>query len=143
MKKTQTLSALLAEDRAGTSKREANKIALLARWDEIEEALAAGYTVARLWRVMQKNGLVDMNYDNFRKGIVRIRKRKEAATGKSTAVIGKAAVPTGQVARAEPKGSAGPKAKDEQKQGEAGLAAKKGEIKGFKFNPVPNKEELF
>ncbi|QSA99326.1 TraK family protein [Methylococcus sp. EFPC2] len=130
---SQRLIDLLAEAaEQGTAKR-ANTARLLKHWEEIEDALKAGYTVKTVWEVMSRQGWIAMNYDAFRRSLYRLRQRKAAASS----------VPSTQSSPPAPFPNAPITPAARKPTSPAKPTAELGKLQGFVWNPVPNEEELF
>ncbi len=111
------------------SRNAQNRAAFLALRQDIKEALADGWPVKTIWETLHEEGKVTFGYQAFRGYVNRLIL---ASTDKSEQAGG------GGDDRKEKGGES-----DSQTTDDSSSAVKKSEMKGFVFNPVPNKEDLF
>lgn len=112
-----TLSERIAE-RVKTKKSQ-NRAAFLALRSEITQALADGWPMKTIWQLLHEEGKVTFGYDAFINHVKRLIKSEQP--------IQPTPVPTAKAAVSplhQPK-------------------IVKTDLPGFKFNPIPNPEELF
>ena len=122
-----SLSVRVAERtaRAKPSRGATNRATFLAVKDDVKQALDDGWPVKAVWETLHEEGKIAFSYQTFRTYVNRLilKKRLETERGK---VAGK--------------GAGGGKPDQEgvrpvEKNSTAG-------IRGFRFNPIPKKEDL-
>ncbi len=116
-------------------RQESAAVAFLAVKENVVEALAAGYALTTIWEHMHESGLIKSGYETFRKHVRRYIQspRTEAKTTPGTS-------PPNTVKSQRKTTDVTSKQKP---QADRMLATENDVMKGFRFSPVPNKEELF
>lgn len=118
-------------------RQESATVAFLAVKEKVVQALEAGYALTTIWEHMHESGLIKSGYETFRKHVRRYIQRPSQEVNSTRS----ATSPNSARARQKKFGD-GDTSKLES-QTTRMPSAEKEVIKGFKFNPVPNKEELF
>ena len=121
------------EQETSKPRQDSAVVEFVGEMEHINAAREAGYNLRTIWEHMHATGRYRFSYETFRRHAKRLLSgsTKPIVTGKKP---GRAMV--------EKKDAE----KDQQtakESSENGSKMTKVEIKGFKFNPVPNKEELF
>lgn len=120
--------------------RSSGKTVVIERWPEIKEALRAGFDKKGIHQELQKDGL-QLSYAQFARLTKELSDEDKEANNQTqeTASTDKAERKAVASPRPAPKKKpAKPESRDEPPEG----AAKKGDRRGFKFNPKPDKGEL-
>ncbi|MBP8170661.1 hypothetical protein CJF35_21345 [Pseudomonas lundensis] len=109
-----------------------NRAAFLALRDDITEALADGWPVKTIWQTLHEEGKISFGYDAFISYVNRLIRAPESTPEPITSAPQKAkpASSTTQKTAASPATPAAP------------TSSKPGEIPGFRFNPMPDPENL-
>ncbi|WP_045226944.1 TraK family protein [Methyloterricola oryzae] len=116
-------------------RQESATVAFLAVKENVVEALAAGYALTTIWEHMHESGLIKSGYETFRKHVRRyIQSPSPEAKATRNAVSPNTVKSPHKTADATSK---------EMPQAARMSAAESDILKGFRFSPVPNKEELF
>jgi len=116
-------------------RQESAAVAFLAVKENVIEALAAGYALTTIWEHMHESGLIKSGYETFRKHVRRYIQSPSPET--------KTMRDTGSPNAVKPQGKTAGDPSKVEPQATRMPAAEKEVMKGFKFSPVPNKEELF
>ena len=90
-----------------------NKAQFLSVRNEVEEALGENWTVKDIWETLHEEGAISFSYEAFRKHVNAWKNHKP-----------------------EPP-------KNHQKEEAAPQISKSYELPGFKWNPIPNPDELY
>jgi len=98
-----------------------NRAAFLANIEEIRQALDNGWSVKDIWEALKEDGRIPFGYQAFLGYVKRLIRNQPATRGKTVEETD----PGNQVTEGL--------AKEQKPEG----------IKGFKFDPIPKKEELF
>lgn len=118
----------------GASRPDRNLVAFLAVRDEVREAVAAGYSVAAIWRNLHAKKRIEVCYETFRRNVNRYV-RQTSVGSPSVKRMASSTYP----AQSKP-GPAPPKMSSTTSP--APRTKSPGAIPGFTFNPKPNKEDL-
>lgn len=127
--------AAWVKKRAAKKRRQDAVVAFLAVRDDVQAALASGYSAATVYEHMRETGRLKCSYETFRKHVQRFIKAARATT--ALAYPPAADQAKGDSPEPEQQGTKArkPKAAEPKKTESAGIA-------GFHFNPKPNKEDL-
>ncbi|MDW1906894.1 TraK family protein [Vibrio sp. 705] len=123
-------------------RQDKNVVAFLAVQKDIEEAIAAGYSVKTIWEHMLEEGKIHCRYETFTKHVNRHIKNKESSSNFLAAKKTEEVTP-------EPPATKGPEKPTEtkslEKNSDSAQVQNKDKpkgITGFNFNSRPNKEDL-
>lgn len=123
-------------DKRATKKRriDASVVAFLAVKSDVQAAIDAGYSLTTIWEHLHETGKLKCCYETFRKHVRKHIKNVSAdqATSKQAANADKAKQAQSNNRPEHPQ----QKSQTEKKE-PASI------IGGFKFNPIPNPDELF
>ncbi|MDD5112907.1 MAG: TraK family protein [Methylobacter sp.] len=114
--------------------RDKNLVAFLAVKADVQDALNEGYAVKTIWEYMVEKKRIECGYEAFLNHINRLIRRK-----------GKGEIP-GNIKNEQTSVTntkEDPKQKKKEEPITPATAQKSAQIPGFKFNPIPNKEELY
>lgn len=109
-----------------------NLAAFIAVRDDVRDALSAGYSVKTVWAHLYESRRIAIKYDAFlgyvhrylqKPGLQQSETSDSQQSGAAGAGAGFSGTPAGPASRSQPRK----------------LSA---EMPGFKFNPIPNKDEL-
>lgn len=115
--------------------RDKNLVAFLAVKADVQDALNEGYAVKTIWEYMVEKKRIGYGYETFLNYTNRLIRRK-----------GKGGTPDKIIVTEQPSVT-NTKEDTKQKKKEEPITTateqKSAKIPGFKFNPIPNKEELY
>jgi len=127
---TEELAAWVEKRAEKKRQQDAAAVAFMAVKSDVVAAMEVGYAVTTIWEHLHETGKVKCSYETFRTHVHRFIRSAPVKPAPSPASV-------------KPKGGGKPEA--------TGAALKKPEtpkksepptIRGFIFNPIPNKEEL-
>ena len=121
------------EGKGATKRKDKNVVAFLAVRGDVQEAMAAGYSLKTIWGHLNETGKIPCRYETFIKHVRRFIKDVEGRSNKKTVLpdseSGSADDKNANVVAEKPVKS--PKKTDPPS------------VSGFSFNAEPNKEDLF
>ena len=106
--------------------RDKNLVAFLAVKADVQDALNEGYAVKTIWEYMVEKKRIEYGYETFLNYINRLNRRK-----------GKGGTPDNT------KNEQSSVTNTKEEPITTAKEQKSTQISGFKFNPIPNKEELY
>lgn len=130
------LSAWVKQREAEKPRQDSATVEFLAVKENVIDAIEAGYALTTIWEHMHEKGMIKFGYETFRK-----KARRHIAQGGRKEVVADAGKRDDE---RKGKGAASKAKEDNELPASDPTPEKdKGGVKGFKFNSVPNKEELF
>jgi len=112
-----------------TRVRDKNLVAFLSVKADVQDALNEGYSVKTIWEHMYEKKRIEFGYDTFLNYTNRLIRRKKE-------------IPDTEKNEQHPTTTKNETTKQGKEQ-QPTTEQKPAQVTGFKFNPIPNKEELY
>jgi Family of unknown function (DUF5338) len=123
-----SLSARIAQRKVQGARNGKNRAAFLAVRDQVRRALDDGWSIFSIWETLHDEGKVAFSYESFRRFVNRFLVGQRSKTS-----WGRIAVKTAKETNSSKPDQVAACQDDQQ--------VTRG-VRGFRFNPVPNKEDL-